>query len=143
MKNDPVREYVFKFIYSKLASSSVGDDQNLDLDQEIRSFDTNLSDQLNLGLASHNEAKNKIREILMNKLKYDQLISLYARQNSLTKLPKLTHALLITAIHELHTHANVEVIVYFVNLAKKYCPNDADGFVNSILDQVYKSFGKK
>ncbi len=151
-KRSLAREYAFKFIYKHLLNDFV--DEKNDIVNDSRS----LNDALNLFDVSYHEedcehpdnavdihTKMFAKELILGSLKSEaessKLIEKHLTNNKIQKVDRMNLAVLLLGTFEIindkETKANVFINEY-VNLAKKYCPNDSHGFINSILDKIAK-----
>ena len=61
--------------------------------------------------------------------------------NKIQKVDRMNLAVLLLGTFEILNDKETKVNVFineYVNLAKRYCPNDSHGFINSILDKIAK-----
>ena len=74
----------------------------------------------------------------------DEIITKHAENWKIERLSAIDRAILRLAIHELRSADTPPKVVLneAVDLAKKFSSEDAGGFVNGILDPVYKSLQK-
>ena len=146
------REYAFKFIYKHLLND-FADEKN-----DIVNDSKSLNDALNLFDVSYHEedcehpdnavdihtkmfAKELILGSLKNELENSKLIEKYLTNNKIQKVDRMNLAVLLLGTFEIKNDKETKVNVFineYVNLAKKYCPNDSHGFINSILDKIAK-----
>ena len=60
---------------------------------------------------------------------------------NLDKVERMNLAVLILGYFEIKTDELNSPGIYineYVNITKKYCPNDSAGFINSVLDKIAK-----
>ena len=146
------REYAFKFIYKHLLND-FADEKN-----DIVNDSKSLNDALNLFDVSYHEedcehpdnavdihTKMFAKELILGSLKYElensKLIEKYLTNNKIQKVDRMNLAVLLLGTFEIQNDKETKVNVFineYVNLAKKYCPNDSHGFINSILDKIAK-----
>lgn len=146
------REYAFKFIYKHLLS------EFNDEKEEIQNDPKALEAALNMFDLSYNEediehpdnyidmntklfAKGLILGSLKDEQKNSVLIEKYLSNNNLQKVDRMNLAVLLLGAYEiLNTDGTAPGVFIneYVNVAKKYCPNDSHGFVNSVLDKIAK-----
>jgi transcription antitermination protein NusB len=74
----------------------------------------------------------------------DEIITKHAENWKLERLSAIDRAILRLAIHELRSTDTPSKVILneAVDLAQKFSSEDAGGFVNGILDPVYKSLQK-
>lgn len=146
------REYAFKFIYKHLLNDFENEKS------EIISDSKSLEDALNMFDNSYNEEDsehpdNKIdlntklfaKELILGSLRQEETnsktIEKYLTNNNLQKVDRMNLAVLLLGAYEIlndkETNSGVFINEY-VNVAKKYCPNDSHGFINSVLDKIAK-----
>ena len=93
------------------------------------------------------DAHTKIfaRELILGSLRQEEenseLIEKYLTNGNLQKVDRMNLAVLLLGTYEILHDQKTSSSVYineYVNIAKKYCPNDSQGFINSILDKLAK-----
>jgi len=146
------REYAFKFIYKHLLSDFSDEKHELLNDSKALEAALNLFDQ-----TFHEEdlehTDNKIdmnakifgKELILGSLKQEEknskIITPYLSNQNLEKVDKMNLAVLLMGAYEILNDTETSPGVFineYVNIAKKYCPNDSQGFINSILDKIAK-----
>ena len=151
-KRSLAREYAFKFIYKHLLNDFA--DEKNDIVNDSRA----LNDALNLFDVSFHEedcehpdntidihTKLFAKELILGALKQEtensKLIEKYLTNNKIQKVDRMNLAVLLLGTFEIINDKETSTSVFineYVNVAKKYCPNDSHGFVNSILDKIAK-----
>lgn len=146
------REYAFKFIYKHLLSDFVREKNQIISD--TKSFE----DALNMFDLSYYEedvehpdnvidphTKIFARELILGSLRHEEenseLIEKYLTNANLQKVDRMNLAVLLLGAYEILTDKKTSANVFineYVNIAKKYCPNDSQGFINSVLDKLAK-----
>lgn len=146
------REYAFKFIYKHLLSDFVREKN------QIISDDKAFEDALNLFDRSYYEediehpdnaidvhTKTFARDLILGSLRHEEenseLIEKYLTSGNLAKVDRMNLAVLLLGSYEILNDPQTSPGVFineYVNIAKKYCPNDAPGFINSVLDKLAK-----
>ncbi|MBC7428002.1 MAG: transcription antitermination factor NusB [Bacteriovorax sp.] len=146
------REYAFKFLYKHLLS------EFNDEKEEIQSDPKALEAALNMFDQSYNEediehpdnqidmntkvfARSLILGSLKNETENSKLVEKFLANQNLQKVDRMNLAVLLLGAFELLNSTDTPsgvVINEYVNVAKKYCPNDSHGFVNSVLDKISK-----
>ncbi len=146
------REYAFKFIYKHLLNDFA--DEKLEIQDDPKALEValNMFDQSyieednehpdnQIDLQTKIFAKELILGSLRNEEKNSKLIEKHLTNNNLQKVDRMNLAVLLLGAFEIlntpETPSGV-VINEYVNVAKKYCPNDSHGFVNSVLDKIAK-----
>lgn len=146
------REYAFKFIYKHLLNDFADEKNDIVNDSKA------LNDALNLFDISYHEedvehpdnavdihTKMFAKELILGSLRHEvensKLIEKYLTNNKIQKVDRMNLAVLLLGAFEIlndkETNAGVFINEY-VNVAKKYCPNDSHGFINSVLDKIAK-----
>lgn len=146
------REYAFKFIYKHLLNDFTQEKSDIITDKKA------LNDALTMFDESFHEEDsehpdNKIdghtklfsRELILGSLTQEaansKIIEKYLSNQNLAKVDRMNLAVLLLGAFEIindkETPAGVFINEY-VNVAKKYCPNDSHGFINSVLDKIAK-----
>nr|BDT29521.1 transcription antitermination factor NusB [Bacteriovorax sp. HI3] len=146
------REYAFKFIYKHLLNDFSSEKSEIINDSKA------LNDALNLFDDSYHEEDsehpdNKIdihtkmfaKELILGSLRQEptnsKLIEKYLANNNLQKVDRMNLAVLLLGSYEILSDKDTPAGVFineYVNIAKKYCPNDSHGFINSVLDKIAK-----
>lgn len=146
------REYAFKFIYKHLLNDFSTEKSEIINDSKA------LNDALNMFDDSYHEEDsehpdNKIdihtkmfaKELILGSLRQEptnsKLIEKYLTNNNLQKVDRMNLAVLLLGSYEILSDKDTPAGVFineYVNIAKKYCPNDSHGFINSVLDKIAK-----
>lgn len=146
------REYAFKFIYKHLLSDFTKEKNEIindisSLDEALVFFDQSYQEED----AEHPDnkidhtAKTYAKELIIGALKAEEInskkIEKHLSNGNIQKVDRMNLAVLLLGAfeiaHDKSTSASVFINEY-VNLAKKYCPNDAHGFINGVLDKLAK-----
>ena len=146
------REYAFKFIYKHLLSDFsdekdeiIGDPKALEealnlFDRSYNEEDTEHPDN-SIDMQTKVFAKGLILGSLQHEEENSKLIEKYLTNNNLQKVDRMNLAVLLLGAYEILNTDDTSPGVFineYVNVAKKYCPNDSHGFVNSVLDKIAK-----
>lgn len=146
------REYAFKFIYKHLLNDFADEKNDIINDSKA------LNDALNLFDMSYHEedtehpdnaidihTKMFAKELILGSLRQEEanskLIEKYLTNNNLQKVDRMNLAVLLLGAFEIQNDKETNAGVFineYVNVAKKYCPNDSHGFINSVLDKISK-----
>ena len=146
------REYAFKFIYKHLLADFAEEKNKIATDVG------SLESALNMFDASYNEEDNEhpdnnidmhtkffAKELIMGALKQEdkntKLIEKYLANGNIQKVDRMNLAVLLLGAYEILNDKETSPGVFineYVNVAKKYCPNESHGFVNSVLDKLAK-----
>ena len=144
------REYAFKFIYKHLLADFEREKNKIISDtrafeEELALFDKSYYEEDVEHPDNVIDAHTKIfaRELILGSLRHEEenseLIEKYLKNGNLQKVDRMNLAVLLLGTYEIlndsKTSANVFINEY-INIAKKYCPNDSQGFINSILDKL-------
>ena len=71
----------------------------------------------------------------------EEILTRYLKNWKLSRISKIEHTIFMMAIYELKYHTDVPgkvVINEAIELGKKYSTKESAGFLNGILDNVYK-----
>ena len=152
-KRSLAREYAFKFIYKHLLNHFKIEKSEIITNPKSFEEALNLFDQ-----SFHEEdcehPDNKIdihtklfaRELILGSLRQEEknskLIEPFLSNNNLAKVDRMNMAVLLLGSFEILNDKETSVNIFineYINIAKKYCPNDSHGFINSVLDKLAKS----
>ncbi len=150
------REYAFKFLYKNLMpefkneKEKILNDQNF-LNSALTEFDISFSelDEEHPHNDIDQNSKFFAKELIFGALKEEpvslELIKSFSTNKNVEKIDRMNIAVLLLGIFEIKANKSTSPAVFineYVNIAKKYCPTDSAGFINSVLDRVSKSNGK-
>ena len=82
-----------------------------------------------------------VKGIFKNYTQLEEVLVKYLKNWKLSRLSKIEHTILIMSIYELMYQPETSgklVINEAIELGKKYSTKDSSGFINGILDSVYK-----
>ena len=144
------REYAFKFIYKHLLSDFISEknliiSDNQLFDEAISLFDQSYYEEDSEHTDNVIDAHTKIfaKELILGSLRHEEenseLIEKYLTNANLQKVDRMNLAVLLLGAFEILTDKKTSSNVFineYVNIAKKYCPNDSHGFINSVLDKL-------
>ena len=146
------REYAFKFIYKHLLNDFA--DEKMEIQDDTKAFaaalvmfDQTYLEEDNEHPDNQIDMQTKIfaKELILGSLKNEEenskVIEKYLTNQNLQKVDRMNLAVLLLGSYEiLNTEGTPTGVVIneYVNIAKKYCPNDSHGFVNSVLDKISK-----
>ena len=128
MKRNEMREQGFFLVFENLFSA------NDDMDELIELYSDNVEPVCDY-------AKEIFAGVKSNKESFNEIISTYSRSWKLSRLPKVTVAILYVALFEIKCNDNVPnnvAINEAVELAKKYAGPDDASFINGILGSVVR-----
>jgi N utilization substance protein B len=146
------REYAFKFIYKHLLSDFTDEKQDIisdskSLEAALNLFDTSYYEEDSEHPDNKIDLGTKIfaKELILGSLRQEEqnsaLIEKYLTNNNLQKVDRMNLAVLLLGTYEILNDKSTSSGVFineYVNVAKKYCPNDSHGFINSVLDKIAK-----
>ncbi len=151
-KRSLAREYAFKFVYKHLMPEFLEEKEQLLKNNEKRDDAFRLFDHSYHELDSEHP-DNKI-DASSKKFAHDLIVgSLSQEKENITKIiphlsnsnfekvDKMNLAVLLLGVYEILNDSLTSHSVFineYVNIAKKYCPNESQGFINSILDKIAK-----
>ena len=126
MKRSEMREQAFLLTFEGLFSSGE------DIDEVIELYSENVE-------AVSKYAKDIFTGVKANKDEFNEIINKYSKSWKVTRLPKVTVAILYVALYEMKNVEDVAdsiAINEAVELAKKYASSDDASYINGILGAV-------
>lgn len=126
MKRSEMREQAFLLTFEGLFSSGE------DIDEVIELYSENVE-------AVSKYAKNIFTGVKANKDEFNEIINKYSKSWKVTRLPKVTVAILYVALYEMKNVEDVAdsiAINEAVELAKKYASSADASYINGILGAV-------
>ena len=146
------REYAFKFIYKHLLNDFSEEKQDIisdskSLETALNMFDTSYYEEDSEHPDNKIDLGSKIfaKELILGSLRQEEtnsaIIEKYLTNNNLQKVDRMNLAVLLLGAYEIINDKETSPGVFineYVNVAKKYCPNDSHGFINSVLDKIAK-----
>ena len=126
MKRSEMREQAFLLTFEGLFSSGE------DIDEVIELYSENVE-------AVSKYAKDIFTGVKANKDEFNEIINKYSKSWKVTRLPKVTVAILCVALYEMKNVEDVAdsiAINEAVELAKKYASNADASYINGILGAV-------
>lgn len=146
------REYAFKFIYKHLLTDFTNEKEDIlndpkSLEAALNMFDQSFHEEDSEHPDNKVDMNVKIfgKDLIVGSLRAEavnsKIIEPYLTNHNLAKVDRMNLAVLLLGVFEILTDKATSPGVFineYVNLAKKYCPNDSQGFINSILDKVAK-----
>lgn len=146
------REYAFKFLYKHLMPDFSSEKDSFLTNRNaflsaLTEFDLSFSEaddehpnnDLDMG------TKKFAEELILGALKSEknslQTIEKYLSNKNLDKVDKMNLSVLLLGVFEIKNDSSSSPGIFineYVNIAKKYCPTDSAGFINSVLDKVAK-----
>lgn len=126
MKRSEMREQAFLLTFEGLFSSGE------DIDEVIELYSENVEDVSKY-------AKDIFTGVKANKDEFNEIINKYSKSWKVTRLPKVTVAILYVALYEMKNVEDVAdsiAINEAVELAKKYASSADASYINGILGAV-------
>ena len=126
MKRSEMREQAFLLTFEGLFSSGE------DIDEVIELYSENVE-------AVSKYAKDIFTGVKANKDEFNEIINKYSKSWKVTRLPKVTVAILYVALYEMKNVEDVADSIEIneaVELAKKYASNADASYINGILGAV-------
>ena len=126
MKRSEMREQAFLLTFEGLFSSGE------DIDEVIELYSENVE-------AVSKYAKDIFTGVKANKDEFNEIINKYSKSSKVTRLPKVTVAILYVALYEMKNVEDVAdsiAINEAVELAKKYASSADASYINGILGAV-------
>ncbi len=146
------REYAFKFIYKHLLADFALEKMALvndtaALDEALTIFDASYNEEDNEHPDNKIDPLTKLfaKELILGSLTQEVInskkIEKHLTNGNIQKVDRMNLAVLLLGAYEILNDKLTSPGVFineYVNVAKKYCPNESHGFVNSILDKISK-----
>jgi N utilization substance protein B len=116
-------------------------------DEAFRLFDISYHEQdlehpdNKIDFSSKKYAQELIIGSLTNEKENIEKIIPHLSNSNFEKVDKMNLAVLLLGVFEILNDPETSHGVFineYVNIAKKYCPNESQGFINSILDKIAK-----
>ena len=126
MKRNEMREQAFFLTFENLF------EVNDNLDELIQLYSENVEEVCSYAIEISSGIKDKLEEL-------NEAISTYSKSWKISRLPKVTLAILYVALYEMKYVDSVPENVAIneaVELAKKYASTDDASFINGILGAV-------
>lgn len=136
------REFCLQFLYHFQLPAF--QDQKKELDStEIFSRLQEFRQTLSIDLDSEAQAyvATLVKGILKSHKEIEEILVKYLKNWKLSRISKIEHTIFMMAIYELKFHPEVPgkvVINEAIELGKKYSTKESAGFLNGILDNVFK-----
>ncbi|MGE3608771.1 MAG: transcription antitermination factor NusB [Bacteriovoracaceae bacterium] len=98
---------------------------------------------LGIELTSESQAfvTNLVKGILKNQTELEEILVKYLKNWKLSRISKIENTIFMMAIFELKFHPEIPgkvVINEAIELGKKYSTKESAGFINGILDSIFK-----
>jgi N utilization substance protein B len=136
------REFCLQFLYHFQLPAFIEQKKemsSIDIFTRMQEFKQTLG----IELSSEGQAyvATLVKGILKEQADVEELLVKYLKNWKLSRLSKIEHTIFMMAIYELKYHPEVPgkvVINEAIELGKKYSTKESAGFLNGILDSVYK-----
>lgn len=155
-KRSLAREYAFKFLYKHLMPEFEAEKKEFlinsnKLETALAEFDHSFSEQDDEhpnNIIDQN-TKNFAKTLIIEAIKGEELslkdIIPNLANKSIEKVDRMNLAVLLLGVYEIKNDKTSSPGIFineYVNITKKFCPNDSAGFINSVLDKVAKQYAK-
>lgn len=136
------REFCLQFLYHlqlPAFQSLKKNEDTVEIFERLQEF----KETLGLELSSENQAyvTTLVKGIIKNHEEIEGILTKYLKNWKLSRVSKIEHTLFILSIYELKFHPEIPgkvVINEAIELGKKYSTKEAGGFLNGILDSIFK-----
>jgi transcription antitermination protein NusB len=136
------REFCLQFLYHfqlPVFQEQKKNPDSTEIFQRVQEF------KQTLGIELDSEAQAYVATMVKGILKYheeiEEILVKYLKNWKLSRISKIEHTIFILSIYELKYHPEVPgkvVINEAIELGKKYSTKESAGFLNGILDNVFK-----
>lgn len=136
------REFCLQFLYHFQLPVFQEQKKNLEsteIFQRVQEFKQTLGIELDSEAQAY--VATMVKGILKHHLELEEILVKYLKNWKLSRISKIEHTIFILAIYELKYHPEVPgkvVINEAIELGKKYSTKESAGFLNGILDNVFK-----
>lgn len=136
------REFCLQFLYHFQLPAFIEQKKEID-SVEIFNRMQEFKQTLGIELSSEGQAyvATVVKGILKEQTAVEEILVKYLKNWKLSRVSKIEHTIFIMAIYELKFHPEIPgkvVINEAIELGKKYSTKESAGFLNGILDNVYK-----
>jgi transcription antitermination protein NusB len=136
------REFCLQFLYHFQLPAFEAQRKSIDA-TEIFSRIQEFKETLAIDLSSENQAyvATVVKGMLQHHLEIEEILKKYLKNWKLSRISKIEHTIFMMAIFELKFQPQVPgkvVINEALELGKKYSTKESTGFLNGILDSVFK-----
>jgi N utilization substance protein B len=136
------REFCLQFLYHFQLPAFKDQKKAIDsveIFERVQEFKQTLS--IDLRPEAQAYVATLIKGILKTHEELEEILVKYLKNWKLSRISKIEHTIFIMAIYELKYHTDVPgkvVINEAIELGKKYSTKESAGFLNGILDNVFK-----
>ena len=141
-----VQASIYKRNFENEKSEIINDSKSLEA--ALNLFDNSYNEEDNEHPDNKIDMNTKLfaKELILGSLRQEEknskIIEKYLTNNNLQKVDRMNMAVLLLGAFEILNDKETSPGIFineYVNVAKKYCPNDSHGFINSILDKISKA----
>lgn len=136
------REFCLQFLYHfqlPAFQDQKGALDSTEIFQRVQEFKQTLGIELNSEAQAY--VATLVKGILKTHHELEEILVKYLKNWKLSRISKIEHTIFIMAIYELKYHPEVPgkvVINEAIELGKKYSTKESGGFLNGILDNIFK-----
>lgn len=136
------REFCLQFLYHfqlPVFQEQKKNPDSTEIFQRVQEFKQTLGIELNSEAQAY--VATLVKGILKTHEELEEILVKYLKNWKLSRISKIEHTIFIMAIYELKYQPDVPgkvVINEAIELGKKYSTKESAGFINGILDNVFK-----
>jgi N utilization substance protein B len=136
------REFCLQFLYHfqlPAFQELKKENDTVEIFQRLQDFKQTLGIELSGEAQAY--VTTMVKGIIKNHTELDEILTRYLKNWKLSRISKIEHTIFIMAIYELKYHTEVPgkvVINEAIELGKKYSTKESAGFLNGILDSIFK-----
>ena len=136
------REFCLQFLYHFKLPAFIELKKDMDsvvIFDRMQEFKSTLG--IDLDSASQAYVATMVKGILEHHEEIEEILVKYLKNWKLSRISKIENSIFMMAIYELKYHTDVPgkvVINEAIELGKKYSTKESAGFLNGILDSIYK-----
>ena len=136
------REFCLQFLYHFQLPAFTEQKKSLDtveIFERVQEFKQTLGAELDPEAQAY--VATLVKGILKTHTELEEILVKYLKNWKLSRISKIEHTIFIMAIYELKYHQDVPgkvVINEAIELGKKYSTKESAGFLNGVLDSVFK-----
>lgn len=136
------REFCLQFLYHFQLPAFIELKKDMDsvvIFERMQEFKSTLG--IDLDSASQAYVATMVKGILEHHEEIEEILVKYLKNWKLSRISKIENTIFMMAIYELKYHTDVPgkvVINEAIELGKKYSTKESAGFLNGILDSIYK-----
>ncbi len=136
------REFCLQFLYHFQLPAFTEQKKSLDtveIFERVQEFKQTLGVELDPEAQAY--VATLVKGILKTHTELEEILVKYLKNWKLSRISKIEHTIFIMAIYELKFHQDVPgkvVINEAIELGKKYSTKESAGFLNGILDSIFK-----